>query len=340
MSGITGLIGAQVAADLLARGYQVHGTARRNKPEKIAHLTSLTDVSGTLHVFEADLDAPGSFDDALAGCDYAIHIASPFASNVADAQKDLVDPAVNGTLSFLRSCKTAGVKKVVLTSSLAAIADGGADGKSVDEGDWNTRSSLKVLPYYYSKVEAEKAAWKFIEEEAPDIKLVVINPVIVLGPSLVKSLNESSRVIVNVVKGEFGGIFDLIFPFVDVRDVSQAHLLAMESDTAEGRYICCADPLVPMRQLCELVHARGFNIPMRDLTGQIPSLLIKLSSYVVPGGNDGQYVRNHLGNPIIPKNNKIRKDLGMEFRDPSDTIRETLDSLIKYGHLDAPPSES
>lgn len=338
VSGITGFVGAQVAADLLVRGYVVHGTVRRNTPEKIAHLTSLPDNPGTLHVFEADLTTPGSFDAAVAGCDYAIHIASPFASNVADPQKELVDPAVNGTLNFLRSCKAAAVKKVVLTSSLAAVADGGASGTPVDENDWNVRSSLKVLPYYYSKVLAEKAAWKFVEEEAPEMKLVVINPVLVIGPSLVKSLNETAKLMVAIMKGTFGGVLDLTFPFVDVRDVSEAHIEAMESDVAQGRYICVADRLVAMREVCNIAQSKGFEPPMRDLTGKIVSTIIKLVSHVVPGGDDGQYVRNHLGNPIIPKNEKIVKDLGLKLRDPVDTINDTVDSLVKFGHLEAPPS--
>lgn len=338
MSGITGFVGGQVAADLLARGYVVHGTVRRNTPEKIAHLTSLPDNPGRLHVFEADLQTPRSFDAAVGGCDYAIHIASPFGSNVADPQKELVDPAVDGTLNFLRSCKAAAVKKVVLTSSLAAVADGGADGTPVDENDWNVRSSLKFLPYYYSKVLAEKAAWKFVEEDAPEMKLVVINPVLVLGPSLVTLLNETAKVIMGIVTGGFGGILDLTFPIVDVRDVSEAHIRAMESDVAQGRYICVADRLVPMREICEIAQSKGFKPPMRDLTGSIVSTIIKLASHIVPGGDDGQYVRNHLGNPIIPKNEKIIKDLGLQFRDPVDIIKDTLDSLVKFGHLDAPPS--
>lgn len=339
VSGVSGFIGAQVAADLLKRGCTVHGTVRKNVPEKLSHLTSLTEHTGTLNVFEADLNAPGSFDEAVDGCDYAIHVASPYALNVDDPQTDLVDPAVNGTLSFLKSCKKADVKKVVLTSSLAAIADGGVKGKVFDESDWNSSSTLDKLAYYYSKTQAEKAAWKFVEEEAPGLKLVVINPCAVLGPSLVKSINESMAMLSNTVNGLFYGIIDLEFPIVDVRDVSEAHIRAMESETASGRYICCSDRLFPHREMVEVAVKLGFKPPTRDLTGKFMSSTIKLMSHVTPGREAGVFTRNHLGNPIVPTNAKIARDLRMTFRDPAETVKENFGDMIKKGHLKAPSSD-
>lgn len=333
VSGISGFIGAQVAADLLSRGYAVHGTVRSNVPEKVAHLTSLPPHPGTLKLFEADLNIPGSFDAAVLGCDYAIHVASPYFLNSKDPQRDLVDPAVNGTLSFLRSCKNASVNKVVLTSSLAAIADGGVKGKVFSESDWNTRSNLHQLAYYYSKTQAEKAAWNFVEQHAPDMKLVVINPVGVLGPSLVTSLNESMGLLTSTVNGGFYGIVDLDFSFVDVRDVSEAHIRAMESDTASGRYICASDRLFSHREMVDLAVEAGFNPPTKDLTGKLFCSAIKMMSHCIPGGETGVYTRNHIGNPVVPTNAKIVKDLRMQFRDPADTVRETYQYLIKNGHL-------
>lgn len=335
VSGVTGFVGAQVALDLLRRGYTVHGTLRRNTPERIAHLTTPS-TTGTLRAFEADLTEPSSFDAAVEGCTYAIHVASPYAMEVADPQRELVDPAVNGTLNFLRSCKKAGIKKVVLTSSLAAISDGGEHGKVFTEADWNTHSSLKVLPYYYSKAQAEKAAWKFIEEDAPEIKLVVINPVVIFGPSIVKSKNESASIIISMTDGLFYGVVDLKFPTVDVRDVSEAHIRAMESDTASGRYICMAETLFSLRTMSELAREMGFKPPMTDLTSKFLTSTIKLVSYVSPGGNAGHYTRRHLGNPIVASNEKIIKDLDMKFRDAGETFKDTIQNLVEFGHLKAP----
>lgn len=337
VSGITGFIGAQVAADLLKRGYTVHGTVRKNTPERVAHLTNLDGSIGELNVFEADLLSENSFDAAVETCDYAIHVASPYAMEVSDAQKELVEPAVKGTLSFLGSCKKAGVKKVVLTSSLAAIADGGVKGKVFDESDWNTHSSLKYLPYYYSKAQAEKAAWDFIEKEAPEIKLVVINPVAVFGPSLVKSVNETAAILKNIVDGMFGGIVDLELPVVDVRDVSEAHIRAMESDSASGRYLCVSNQrLMSVAEMTETANELGFKAPTRNLRSKLATEIIKIASYLVPGGVTGQFVRGHLGNPIVLTNAKIVKDLEMEFRDPKDIIKDTFDNLLEWGHMEKP----
>lgn len=332
VSGVTGFIGAEVAATLLQRGYTVHGTVRHDSTANLAHLTSLS-VPGNLRVFHADLNVPASFDDALSGCTYAVHVASPYAMEVQDPQMELVDPAVKGTLSFLRSCQKARVKKVVLTSSLAAIADGGANGEVVDESVWNDRSTVSTLPYYYSKTAAERAAWTFVEEEARDMKLVVINPGMVLGRSRVNRLNESASMLVSTAQGKMGGIVDLQFPVVDVRDVAEAHVRAMESEDAQGRYICCADRHLSHRTIVDLALEQKLQPTVTDMTSTAFSATIRLMSYVTPGGNAGAFVRNNLGNPIIPTNAKIKRELAMSFRDTDETVKEAFRDLIERGHL-------
>ena len=338
VSGITGYVGAQVTHDLLKRGYNVHGTCRRNTPGKIAHLTAET-YPGRLQVFEADLLTQHSFDEAVKDCQYAIHIASPFVTAPNDPQKDLVDPALKGTLGFLESCHKAGIEKVILTSSLAAIADHGVKGKVFSEKDWNTHSSLKFLPYYYSKTLAERAAWDFAEKH-PEMKLVVINPVIVFGPSMVKSLNESHNVPLMIASGEVSGVLDLDFAVVDVRDVSEAHIRAMESRTASGRYICCADTMVHNRDIVRIANEMGFNTSTTELTNPIMTNILKVVSFFSPGGNRGQYVRSHIGKPIVPTNAKIKKELNMSFRDSFESTKETIQTLIEWGHLSAPASQT
>ena len=334
VSGVTGFIGAHVARDLLAKGYHVHGTVRTNKPERVQHLTSL-DLPGTLQIFEADLLKEGSFDAALEGCKYAIHVASPYSVSVKDPQKELVDPAVKGTLSFLNAVKKAGIKKVVLTSSFAAMHSRGIIGKTYTEEDWNTESSLTSKPYYYSKTLAEKAAWDFVE--GTDIKLVVINPVAVYGPSLTKSINETVGIVVGVLKGRFPGIVDLGFPSVDVRDVSKAHVLAMESETASGRYLCCPiDNQISVRDITDICNENGFKAPTRDFSSPFFTRLIKLMSYVVPGGSEGETIRSFFGTPAVVSSEKIARDLKIDFIDARTSIKETLFDLVKWGHLPAP----
>lgn len=336
VSGVSGFIGAHVAQNLLQKGYHVHGTVRRDTPEKIQHLNNpSTPYPGTLQIFEADLLIPGSFDETLKGCTYAIHVASPYVMNVRNPQRDLVDPAVNGTIGFLTAAKKAGVKKVVLTSSFAAVQAGGITGKIFSEEDWNTTSSLKSLPYFYSKTVAEKAAWDFVKDT--DIKLIVINPVAVFGPSLTNSINETVSILIHVVNGGFFGIVDLSMCTVDVRDVAEAHIRAMESETASGRYICCNnDYMLSVRELTEIAQQLGFRPPTKDLTSSILTQLIKMSSYISPGGTSGQFVRSNLGNAPKANSGKINRDLGMTFREPKEYIKETYLDLVKWRHLPQP----
>lgn len=334
VSGVSGFIGSQIAKDLIERGYYVHGTVRHDVPAKVSHLTRLPGAMERLQVFEADLSRQGSFDLAMAGCQFAMHVASPFSLRVIDPQKELVDPAVEGTLNFLRSCKKAGVRKVILTSSVAAITDEGRDGYVFTEKDFNDKSSISRLPYYYSKAEAEKAAWRYVEEEAPEMKLVVINPIIVVGPSLIPAVNESATFIESIVDGRFGGIVDFNWTFVDVRDVSESHIRAMESEKASGRYICAAsEKSFHMKEVAQLISEMGYKVAQRDLTDPVASNLVKTFSHVFPGGQAGVYTRNHIGKEFVLSNEKIVKELGQTFRDPIASIRETIQSMAKWGHL-------
>lgn len=187
----------------------------------------------------ADLNAPESFVAALRDCDYVIHTANPYVLTVEDPQRDLVDPAVSGTLAVLEAALANSVQRAVLTSSFAAVSDEPAG--VFTEADWNTKSSVTRNPYYYSKAAAEKAAWDFAAAHQV-FEMVVINPSYVLGPLLVPGLNVTSRALVGLVSGLFPAVLDLDYPIVDVRDVARAHRLAMKTPEAHGRYLCAAEP--------------------------------------------------------------------------------------------------
>jgi dihydroflavonol-4-reductase len=188
VSGVNGFVGAQVAKDLLESGYVVNGTVRRLPDCSLAHLTCLPEAEHSFRPFEADLLTPDCFDEATRGCDYAVHCASPSSmDHVADAEKELVHPAVEGTLSFLESCRKSGsVEKVVMTGCSTAITDEGTSGAVLDEEAWNDKSSLTRQPYIYGKTLAEKRAWEWADEKGEGIKLIVINPTGIIGPSLVE----------------------------------------------------------------------------------------------------------------------------------------------------------
>jgi len=220
VTGATGFVASHIIKQLLQKGYNVRGTVRSLKQKDKNQFLLDMEPKGLLELVEANLLEAHSFDNAVDGCEFVIHTASPYALDVKDPQKELVDPAVKGTLNVLESCqRSSTVKKVVLTSSVAAITDEPMKGHVYTEADWNRTSSLTRNPYYYSKVLAEEAAWNFVKQSGVRFKLVVINPFVVLGPELNSfSVNASNAIIQSLLSGKYPGIMKLCWGFVDVRD--------------------------------------------------------------------------------------------------------------------------
>jgi dihydroflavonol-4-reductase len=335
VTGASGFIASHIVTQLLSNGYRVRGTVREPSSPKHSHLMALPGAEDGLELIAADLLRPGAFDEAVDGCEFVLHTASPYELETADPQRDLVDPAVNGTLSVLRSCVADGsVRRVVLTSSGAAITDR-ADGHINTEADWNTRSSLIANPYYFSKTLAEQTAWSFVERERAGFDLVVVNPFYAVGPSLGPEMNTSHSFFVGFTNGTVPAILSLEWPLVDVRDVARAHVLAMEQADASGRYLVAAETRT-MRQVLDLLEANGwgdrYRLPSLALDGGVGVLLSKLVAALQPGGRRA-YLMNHLGGSMRFDNSKVRTELGLEFRDIDHTILETMEDLERWGHL-------
>lgn len=336
VTGATGFIASHTIALLLEAGHRVRGTVRSlARPDAHAFLTGLPGAAERLTLVEADLLDPSSFDAAVAGCDTMLHMASPYVMTVADAQRDLVDPAVQGTLHVLRACaRAASVRRVVVTSSMAAVTDEPDKSVLLTEANWNTTSSLTRNPYYFSKAEAERAAWSFVEGEKPAFDLVAINPFVVIGPSLTPQLNTSNAIIVDLLAGKYPGIIDLTWGMVDVRDVALAHLRAVETPAASGRYLCAGDT-VTMREVVGLLRGLdvpGQRLPSLSLDNPVGSLLVRLMSYTQPGGV-GSYLRSHVGRAPRYDTARIRRDLGISFRDIRQSIVDTVADMTRWGHV-------
>jgi dihydroflavonol-4-reductase len=336
VTGATGFIASHIVAELLSAGYRVRGTVRDlTKTARHSHITTLPGADERLELVAADLRTAGAFDDAVAGCEFVLHTASPYQIDVDDPQRDLVDPAVNGTLSVLESCAGAqSVRRVVLTSSVAAITDR-ADGHVNTEADWNTRSSLTRNPYYFSKTLAEQAAWSYVGRSDTEFDLVAINPFYVIGPSLGGEVNTSHRSLTGFTNGKVPVILAIEWPFVDVRDVATAHVRAMERPDARGRYIVAAGTRT-MRQVVDLLRVNGwgdrYRLPSIGLDGRIGVPISKLMARVQRSGTR-DYLMSHLGGVMRFDNSKVRSELGLEFRDIDKTILETMDDLERWGHL-------
>lgn len=340
VTGATGFIAAHTIERLLQAGHEVVGTVRDlNNSTKLAHLNALDVHSGKFSLVEADLLDDDPFSD-LMNVDVVLHMASPYIVSVENPQSDLVDPAVNGTLSILRAAAQSDtVKRVVVTSSMAAITDE-PDGRVLTEEDWNDKSSLKRNPYYFSKAEAESAAWEFIDQHNPKFDLVAINPFLVVGPALSSSINASNQILIDILNGTYPAILDLDFGFVDVRDVADAHIKAATIEDASGRYIVASGNMT-MDELVRLMKNEGYThlkLPSMKFAGPIGTALMKVASYSQPAGV-GSYLRTHLGRHPRFDTSKLSRDLGISLRSPVESVKDTLADLSHWGHISAPTDE-
>jgi len=271
VTGITGFIGMHVGKLLLEKGYTVRGTVRDKKNEKkMAPLKSLPHFE-SLELAEADLLKPESWDEAVKGCDYVMHVASPFPIRAPRDEQELIRPAVQGTTSVLKACFKHHVKHVVVTSSIASVMSGGASYKpEYTEADWADTNTIPA--YNKSKTFAERAAWNYYHSLDPKerFKLTTILPGLVFGPAFVTTDFSSGDLIRQLMTGELPALPRMHCGMVDVRDVAAAHVAALDCPTSDGqRYMCCADDHLWMTDISDLLVKEfgkyGYRISTRRL---------------------------------------------------------------------------
>ena len=233
VTGATGFIGLHCIDQLLNQGYKVNGSLRspERKDEIFNALKKNNTPTENLNLFNFNLTEDEGWDEGMKGCDYLLHVASPLSVKLHD-DDFFVRPAVAGVKRALQFAKKHKVKKVVLTSSVAAIFESDNDKEYFDETDWSDPEYEKINPYAKSKTLAEKAAWEFVKQNKNPFELTVINPYIVIGPTLSGDLGVSNKAIEMVVTGKMPVAIPLQFGFVDVRDVAAAHILAMKNKSS------------------------------------------------------------------------------------------------------------
>jgi dihydroflavonol-4-reductase len=332
VTGGSGFVGSHTILQLLAARHRVRTTVRRLSRE--ADVRAMLkdgglDAGDSLAFFVSDLERDEGWAQSVEDCDYVLHVASPFPAGSPKDENELIVPAREGTLRVLRAARDAGVKRVVMTSSFAAVGYGHQNrGRVFDETDWTNLEGRDVQPYIKSKVLAERAAWDFIANEGGSLQLTVINPVGIFGPVLGPDYSSSIALIKRLMDG-MPVVPRVYFGVVDVRDLADLHLRAMTAPAAKGeRFIAVGNGTVSLLDVATIIKerfgARAAKVPSR----QWPDWVVRLTAIF---NRTARSVVPNLGVVRRSTSEKAQRLLGWTARPTEQTIGDTAESLIRHG---------
>ncbi len=331
VTGGSGFIAKHIIRQLLDEGFAVRASVRSDtRADQLrmamnAHVKETVDIDKMLNFVQLDLNSDAGWDDALNGVGALLHTASPFPMTQPKNEEAVIRPAVDGTLRALRAAQAAGIERVVLTSSVVAIAHKRlAAGRSrYNENDWSDMNSPQVTAYAKSKTLAEKAAWSFVREH-PEVKLTTINPGLVLGPALDAYVGTSLQLIQRLLRGKDPMIPNFGFPVVDVRDVATIHVRALQRPESAGSRFIATERFLWMKDLAAILK---MEYPQRKIPTRVaPDFLIKLLAMfdkplksIVPMLGVEQHFDNTAASEV----------LGMEFIEARQAVKTSAASLIR-----------
>ncbi len=328
VSGGSGFLGGWCVVELLRRGYRVRATVRdlAREPEVRAAVASKVDPGERLTVLAADLLSDDGWDDAAQGCDYVLHVASPFPPVQPKDPDELIVPAREGTLRVLRAGLDAGVERVVVTSSVAAItgSDKAVSGRPLDERDWSAPANMKMTPYARSKTIAEQAAWDFVRERGEAEKLATVNPGAIIGPVLGEGRSFSLQAIERLLNG-MPGVPRIGFSFVDVRDVADLEIRAMSAPEAGGGRLVAVNSFMWMSEVAAVLRERLGGDAAKVPTRTVPNLVVRAMALFDPSVRS---IIGQLGKKTEISSEKAQTTLGWSPRALDDTIAECAQSLL------------
>jgi dihydroflavonol-4-reductase len=336
VTGGSGFLAGRCILQLLAEAYQVKTTIRSldKKTEVIRRLQA----GGAKHLdqlqfIEADLTRDENWNEAVSGCNYVLHVASPFPGNAPKDGNELIVPAKEGALRVLRAARAAGVRRVVLTSSFAAIGYSIDPGNHVfTEADW-TDPDAKLPAYIRSKAVAEKAAWDFIAGVDGEMELSVINPVGIFGPVLGEDFSSSIQIIRRMMAGKMPAVPDVHTNLTDVRDVADLHIRAMLSPAAAGqRFLALSGGNMSFTEIAHTIKTGVSEVSERVSTKTVPGWLLRILSLVRP---ELKQVIPNLGVVRNATNEKAKRMLGWKPRSNQEVIIATAKSLLEHGVVKA-----
>ncbi len=328
VTGASGFVGSHVVDELLRRGHVVRGTVRDPRDEaKTAHLRAMEGAADRLTLYAADLMEEGGFDEAFRGCGAVVHTAAVAMLTADDPQRKIVDPSVRGVGHAIASARAAGsVRVFVQTSSMAAVNNRPAPGRTYDEADWNDEATLKADPYGLAKAQAERAVWRYAEEDGAP-RCVAINPGLVLGPVWTDAhVRSSPSVVRDLLTGTFPAAPRFCFAMVDGRDVAAAHANAIEREV-DGRFLLAAGA----RWMREMALTLKERYPTRKIrTFELPNWAMYIAS-LFDKRVDRATLDALLGKEVRLDATRSREVLGVAYREVERSIVDTAESLIARG---------
>jgi nucleoside-diphosphate-sugar epimerase len=342
VTGGSGFIGSYCILQLLAAGHQVRTTVRSLNRE--SEVRSMLKEGGAepgdrLSFVAADLERDAGWPEAVRGCEYVLHVASPFPPTVPKHEDELIVPAREGALRVLRASRDASMKRVVLTSSFAAIGYGQAPQNTpFNETSWTDPNGSDVQPYAKSKTLAERAAWDFIAKEGNGLELCVVNPVGVFGPVLGPDYSTSILLVQRLMDGAMPGCPRLSFGVVDVRDVADLHIRAMTHPAAKGeRFLSVSGDFMSILDIAKVLKQRMGVAAKKVPTRQLPNWLVRLASLRDPAVKQ---ILPELGKRKNATNEKAKRLLGWSPRSNEDSVVATAESLVRLGLLKGSPKQA
>lgn len=327
VTGATGFIGLHCIHQLLNQGYAVNGSLRspKRKDEIIEALKNKNTPIENLNLFVFNLTEDNGWDEGMEGCDYLLHIASPLSVKAYD-DDFFVKPAVAGVKRAFKFAKKHNIKKVVLTSSVAAIIETDEEKEYFDENDWSDIDCREISSYAKSKTMAERAAWDFIKEHQNPFELAVINPALVTGPSLTGDLGESNKAIEMVVTGKMPVAIPMNFGFVDVRDVATAHILAMQNESSNGERFALSEKDLSYKEIAKILRDNGFKKAPRI------SVPIWIAKFLANFNKELKITVPFMGKTrSLSKTSKAKDVLGWDPRPAEESIIDVANQIREMG---------
>jgi len=335
VTGGTGFLGAHCVLQLLNQGFKVRTSLRTlEKKEAIIATLQKHRVKSLkfLSFVEADLAKDDNWDNAAEGCDYVLHVASPFPFKMPKNENEVIKPAVNGTLRVLKAASRMGVRRVVLTSSFAAVGYSHKDfSKPITEENWTNPQEKNLSAYTKSKTLAEKVAWDYIKNVDSTLELAVICPRYILGPSLGTNLTTSLTAMKQLFDGTMKATPNISYGIVDVRDVADLHIRAMTDENAKNqRFLASSGPEISFHEIALFLKEKLGEQAHKVTTKVYPNWLVRLAALFNPAARG---IAPHLGKTLVSNNQKAIKLLGWQPRSNQEAILASIDSILAVDRI-------